>query len=267
MSDNFDTNILKKIKFKEDYVQYEFDAFKIRIPQDSYNKYKLEVDKAYSKEELASIFIDEEIFKINKYINKEIKKRLYSTNAIKRRVYKKFGKTELSKSIINNRIEDGSINDEMYIKEYLEYFNYSNYGKYYILNFFKKEGIRNEILKNIEFSEEIEELKCIKYFEQIKNKYVSSNFTKQKRKIFNLLLRNGFEITVINKVISGLKIDSNEEYQKLIKDYNKLKFKYSSRFVGRKLKNKIINCLINNGYSYTIVNELLEEMGEEDTDD
>ena len=69
-----------------------------------------------------------------------------------------------------------------------------------------------------------------------------------KNKIINDLIVSGYDLSIINKVISDYEFDSNEEIAK--KEYEKLYRKYSRKYSGRELEYKIKEKLYQKGLKY-----------------
>lgn len=197
---------------------------------------------------------------IRKYIINLMVKKPYSKKDVIDKCNNKF--CEYPKDLIIDVIEDLEdekiIDDKEYVLTYLEYFNNAYYGKYYIMNYFKGKNIKPSILDKLEFSNEDEETKAKKYFELIKNKYVSSNFIKQKKKIYEAMLRRGFDNEIINSTLSSLNIDKDKEKKLLLKDYKKAKEKYQ-KLEDFERKDKIISSLVNKGYRYGEIIDLIHK--------
>ncbi len=259
--------LLKKMKVKDHLVIMDFVDFNLKFSIDSYAKYKdFVVGETYLESEINELIKESNKFKVRRYIAKLILRRDYSSTDIIVKVHSKYGDIEYLDEFLKEGLNTDLKTkiDKDFIREYLYYLNANNYGKYYILNFFRKHGIGNDVIANLKFSYEEEKQKCYDYFKTIEHKYVSNNYVKQKRKLFDVLLLRGFDTEIINDILDELQIDKDAEYQKLIKDYNKLKNKYSKKYDKAILKDKIFNALINKGYSYQMVYEYVEEVKEEE---
>ena len=126
--------------------------------------------------------------------------------------------------------------------------------------------MKEELIKKLDFDEENEKRKALNYFDSIKNKFVSNNFAKQKKKIYDRMLQRGFNISVILDVLNNLKINEESEKERLRKDFKKVKMKYFITNDNQVDANsKIVNKLINKGYSLEDINEIIES--DEDFDE
>ncbi len=259
--------VLKEFNAKEEYVTLNFGDFKLKILPETYEEFKFLVGNEYEKDTILECIAENKKNEIVRYGVSKFAKKNYCSNEIKKKINKKF--CDYPCEIIEEAIEilktNNFIDDNFYVEQYLEYFNVGCYGKYYIINFFNSQKIDKNIVDKIEFDEELEKEKAKRYFELIKNKYVSNNFVKQKKKIYENLLRRGFDVSLISKLVNTLEIDENKEEKALLKAYLKEKNKVlSEKNEDESITNKIISKLVSKGYSYEKITELInkDEQGE-----
>lgn len=263
--------LINKIKLKEEYVIFYIEKDnkinKYKIYYDTYDSFNFKEGDELTFNELNEIFIKDKKETIKKYIISLIIKKPYSKNDIKKKCYKKFYDNDIDiDSIIIELENEGIIDDKEYVLTYLDYFKTSNYGKYYIINYFRNNNIDPSLYKDIVFEDSDELLKAKNYMQSIKNKYVSSNFAKQKRKISEEMLRKGFDLGVINSILNELNIDPIEENLKLKKEYKRIK----NKFIKNNSKidnNKLISVLVNKGYRYDDILNLINSEEEKDNRD
>ena len=256
------SNVLKEISAKEEFITLIFNDFKLKILPETYEEFRFYVGNAYEKETILECIARNQKNEIVRYGINKFGKKNYCSNEIKKKINKKFD--EYPKEIIEEAIDILKVNhfidDKSYVEQYLEYFTVGCYGKYYITNFFNSQKIDQSIIDEIEFDEKIEKEKAQRYFELIKNKYVSNNFAKQKKKMYENLLRRGFDISLISELLSTLEIDEKKEEKALIKSY----FKEKNKILTKKddddsITNKIISKLVTRGYSYEKILELIKK--------
>src|SRR5574344_1285974 len=244
--------VLKEIKNKDDKVILIFDDDKIKLFPETLDTYKVEIGEGYDR-----VFLDK-LKKLDlkneglRYAIQLSKKKLYAEKDFKDKLKKRIENDEVVDETIKELKEKKIINDEVYCKCSVDVLNDSNYGKYFIVNYLKSKKINNNIIEEITFNEEFEEEKAQKYFLSIKNKYVSNNLVKQKKKIFNALLKRGFEVNIIMNLIKSLKLNPEVEEKEIKKDYLKIKNKILDG-ENKKLDNysegKIVSWLVRKGYS------------------
>ncbi len=247
-----------KIKIKDDKVLIDYKSSedkkieRIKISYQTYEDHFLKEGKLL-KSELNEVIKEDKKNEIKKYISTLLMKKPYSKNDL---LLKCLDKYKNDKILVYQVIKEAEkvkiIDDREYVLTYLEYFNNSLYGKYYITNYFNEKEISSEIIDEIKFDENYEKEKAKRYFELIKNKYVSSNFAKQKRKISETMLKRGFDIEIINDILKSLNINHEEEKRKLMKEYLKLKEKDYK-------EENIISTLVNKGYQLDEVENLIRK--------
>lgn len=263
---------INKIKVKDNSVIIEYkedeSIKKIKILYSTYETHPINEGELETKEFLFLLNSDKEN-KIKKYVTNLMVKKLYSKKDIKLKCFNKFCDydKELVIQVIDDLEDQKIIDDKEFVLTYLEYFNSSYYGKYYIINYFKEKNIDDEIIKSLSFDDEEEKKKARKYFELIKNKYVSSNYIKQKKKISDAMLKRGFDFSIINEVIKDIKVDKEKENKIFIKDYLKTKDKYSKIENKSIRKAKIVSSLVNKGYQFKTVIEYINNDIEGENDD
>lgn len=261
------TIILKEFTAKEGYVVLNFGDFKLKILPETYEEFHFCIGNEYKKEMiLECIYVDQKNEIIRYGVNKFSKKN-YCSYEIEKKINKKF--SEYKKEIIDEAIDvlkaNHYIDDKSYVEQYVEYFTVGCYGKYYITNFFKSQKIDQSIIDEIEFDDEVEKEKAQRYFELIKNKYVSNNFAKQKKKVYENLLRRGFDVSLISNLLNTLEVDESKEEKALIKAY----FKEKNKILSKKddensITNKLISKLVAKGYNYEKIAELIKKDEEGD---
>lgn len=257
-----------KVKVKDDYVSIEYkekediSSKKVKISYQTFEDNFIK-EGEISKNDFLEILKNDKKNEIKKYISNLIIKKPYCKNDLTLKALEKFKKDKVLVHIVVKELESVKIiDDREYVLTYLEYFNNAFYGKYYITNFFNEKEIKESIIEEIKFDDEQEFEKAKKYFELIKNKYVSSNLAKQKRKISETMLKRGFDFETINEVLKSLNINRDVELKKLTKEYIKVKEKFSKE--NNFKKEDIISFLVNSGYEFKDVEEIIskDEKGE-----
>ena len=256
------TNKLKNLKIKSNEIILDFDFFKLKIFPDIESKYNFKIGETYSDEYIKKCISDNNKTIVNQYALNKLNNKFYCESDIKVKLCKKF--KNLPSSFLNEIVKTlkskGVIDDKKYVEEYLSYFNSGGYGKYYIINFFKNKKISSKIINSLKFDDKLEKEKAINYFELIKNKFVSKNFIKQKKKLYENLLRRGFDISLIYDIVSSIKIDETKEEYQITKAYLKLKNKFNNEKIDEsQKKNKIISKLIAKGYAYEKILEIIKK--------
>lgn len=253
--------IIKEIKDKGSKVILIFtNDEKLKIYKTTYLKFNLASGEVITPElgkEIVKFETQEEIVK---YLKGLIAKRPYTEKVLLKKALAKFRDYHLVKDAINDLKSFKLIDDKDYIENYLDYFDKNNFGQYFIINFFRSNGLSEKMINELNFDEENEKRKAKNYFDSVKNKVVSNNFAKQKKKIYERMLLRGFNIEIILDVLNDLKIDIKAEHEKLERDYRKVKNKYfMTNDVKLDANAKIVNKLIDKGYNLDDINEIIEK--------
>jgi len=255
---------LKKVKEKGDLtILYFSNGEKYTVFTNFILDYALKIDALYSIQLLSIIARVEEKTLLYRYTINLTNKKLFSKAELKVKLNEKFkDSSNLIDEIIAELESYKLIDDSYYASTYKEYLDSIYYGKYYIINFLNKKQIDKEIIGNLIFDTEKEEEKALEYFNQIKNLYVSKNFTKQKRSLYSTMLNRGFSIDVILSVLNNLYVDKNVEFKSLKNDYDKFVNKNRNKYNEDELETRVINFLVTKGYLFEDIKEFIYKLKE-----
>lgn len=257
------TIVINSIKVKKASAYIFSNDLKIKLKASTIEQFDLKVGMELTPETIEQMKKYELKVDALHYLKSIISKKPYTEIQLISKCSKKIKNAQIAKEALNELKKQKIIGDSDYIQSYVDYFNDHNFGKYYILDYLTAQGIEKDKINEIEFDESFEIEKAWNYFGSIKNKYIGTNFAKQKKKIYDSMLRRGFGMQIINDVISNLEINEEDENTKLLKAYKKAKAKYEEKFQGYKLRNKIVAKLITQGYTYE---KIVDVIGEESED-
>ena len=246
------------LKTKNNKIVLEFKDEKIKLLKNTAVHFGFKVGDVITSSlmtEILSLDKKNEIFEFAKDL---LSREPISEKDLAQRINKKFCYPKQLKAVLIELKKLNIFNEKEYLNNYIEYFNKNYYGKYFILNYFRSQNVKQSVLNELVFDEQKEIEKAAAYFELIKNKFVSSSFAKQKRKIYDNMLERGFAVDVIFTVISSLQIDVEKEKKQLIKEYKKVKYKYMTKAnEGIDSTNKIVNKLVDKGYSLQLISDVI----------
>lgn len=158
---------------------------------------------------------------------------------------------ELIEKAIDKLMEQGYLNDEMYAKSYVNtQMITTNKGPYRLKRELEEKKITPEIIENAlgNYTEEEQEARIRKVID----KSLHSNHNKGgivlKQKIYSQLQILGYDVFLINSIISQYSFSNNPEMVK--KEYEKLKRKYSRKYEGEMLEKVIKEKLYLKGLRY-----------------
>ena len=235
---------MKVIKYKKlansRYKVYLDDNHELLLYEDVILKYNLLIRKD----------IDEKlIIEMDKY-NQECDVYYVALNSIKNRfrsiyelrgiLLKKEYPIDLIDKAISKLLEQGYLNDRSYCKSFINnQMITTNNGPYKIIRELNEKKIDSNIIDEeiLVFNEE-EQIPRIK---KLIDKGIKSNHSRGgivlKQKIYNDLKNLGYDISLINSVISSYDFGNDVDIAK--KEYDKLYKKYSRKYSGDELKYKI----------------------------
>ena len=235
---------MKVIKYKKlansRYKVYLDDSHELLLYEDVILKYNLLIRKD----------IDEKlIIEMDKY-NQEIDVYYVALNSIKNRfrsVYelrgiliKKEYPIDLIDKAISKLLEQGYLNDRSYCKSFINnQMITTNNGPYKIIRELNEKKVDSNIIDEeiLVFDEEEQSVRIKKLID----KGIKSNHSRGgivlKQKIYNDLKNLGYDISIINSVISSYEFENDSNIAK--REYDKLYKKYSRKYSGDELKYKI----------------------------
>ncbi len=214
------------------------------------------------------IAIDEwnKIIQLNS-LNNDLKKaysylsrRDYSIHSFEKRLQKsKISSDNISK-IIEIVCQQGLLDDQRYAQEVKEELDYKLYGKDYIISFLHQEGVDEEIIANIVFTDENEKKKISLLFPILMRKWEKENFRSKSMHISLELQKRGFNKEDIQYILEhNLGANENDELQKCHVEKNKYYRIYHKKYSGYELNKRIIASLMRKGFSYDIIKQVMED--------
>lgn len=185
--------------------------------------------------------------------------KLRTESEIRKKLTKQDYEKKVIDSVINRLKEEKYLNDEVYIKSFInDKINLSNIGPYKIklelMSDFKEEKIEEELSK---ISEEIwiEKIKkIISKKEKLNNKLSAVAL---KKKIKNDLINLGYDIKLID---SYLVINEEDDYEIIKKEFIKQYMKHKKKLSGEALNYKIKSEMYKKGFTNINIIELLNEV-------
>ena len=252
-----------KIKEYKTHVNVYIGEEKLELSPDIFTSFYLYKGKELTDKEYKSLKsrIDNE-----KYLNYALRllsSHLYSEWKVREKLYNKEASKPQVDEVISILKKKGFIDDQLFIEEYLEYAERNNLGKNKIKENLSKKGIFQEDIEKIRFSESKEINKAKRILPKLIKKYERYNARSQKDHIIQSLIREGYELDVALEVTKDLKlIDEKKEQQLLKKDYQLLKNKYSRKYKGGELKEKLYAGLSRKGYKGKDIYKMIGENDE-----
>lgn len=199
-----------------------------------------------------------------KYALRKLANRDYSIKEMKDTLRHKFELNDKQLDLIIDKLIDKHLLDDYrYALAKANSLKANLYSKKAMVNKLKKLGINNEIIEKCVIDDKDLELLnarklANKYMHSINNKSLNA----KKMAILNKLVSSGFTYETANEAISVLDFSNSilEEKDILRKEANKALKKYSKKYEGTDLRNKIYMYLASKGFSYDNIYALINEM-------
>ena len=227
--------IITQIKIGKKKIYLYFDEEKLEISHNTYVEFNLYVNKKLTNKEYNEI---KRVEKNDKLISKGA-----------------------SSSQINSLVKEmkrlSLINDEQFVIDYLDIAKEKHIGINKIKEDLYKKKIDSSLIENIHLDNEIDIAR--KNLISLERKYAKLNYENRKRHIYDNLLRLGFDYHIASTLIN--EINDKDEEQEMIclkNDYQIALRKYKNKYKDRELKQKVINYLLNKGYSFKDIQKLKE---------
>lgn len=237
----------------------------------SSGKYKIELDNGINMELYEEVILKHELL-LKKSIDqtmipiiqdsnlewevyyvalKSLKQRFKSSYDLRSSLVKKEYPVDLVDKAVNKLLEQGYLNDASFAKGYINnQIITSSKGPNSISNDLRNKGIDEKIIREeiVVFDRDLQKSRIKK----IIDKNIKSNCNKGgsvlKNKIITNLLNLGYDLDIVQMVISNYQFGNDIELAK--KEYDKLYKKLSRKYSGEELKYKIKEKLYQKGLKY-----------------
>lgn len=265
MSSNNVGKTIKRIYIGKKKIIIKLDDDKLTLPLEVFTKLYLYEGKTLSQEDLNNIAELSDNAKYLEYAKKSIISNLCSEENMRRKLLKKGANEKQIDSIIAELKNYSLIDDDKYIRYVIDSLVNKNYGNKRIAIVLTNKGISNEdILKYLPPSDsEINRAKNI--LPKLERKYSLVNYSSKKKKIYDALIRLGYEHDVASETLKDIKkCDYDSELMLLRNDYKKRMAKLNKKEFDKYEKaRRITNYLLGKGYQYKDIIKVMEEIENE----
>ncbi|MCK9471210.1 MAG: RecX family transcriptional regulator [Bacilli bacterium] len=247
--------VLSVRKLKTKY-RVETTENKYSFSEETIIKYSIFKGKELEKDELALIEAEENK---NSLMNKAINYLSYqarSVNEVRKYLIDKECSLELAEVIIENIQNLGYLDDEALVNSLLDYVMRTRKGPRVLEEKLKQKMLDEDLISSTvrKYDYMKEEMVIEELLDNILPRYRNYPLKKQKLLLYQKLLRDGFSTEIITSNINSIEYidESDEELEKeLTKQINKYEV------IDYKIRSQIISKLMNKGYEYSKIIELL----------
>lgn len=243
--------ILKYKKLTGGKYKVTLDTMDLMLYEEVILKYNLLITKEIDPLEIEKISNDNLFYEIYYDAIKSINSRIKSIYDIRMFLKKKEYPIDVIESVIDKLLKQGYLNDLIYTKSFINnQIVTTNNGP----NKIKKELLDHKVDEKIIYGE-LESFTTdlqLEKIEKLVNRFYKSNRTRGgfvlKKKITNDLINYGYDIELIDKVISKFDFTNDKDIAK--KEYEKLYRKLSKKYNGVELERKIKEKMYMKGLVY-----------------
>jgi len=243
--------ILKYKKLTGGKYKVTLDTMDLMLYEEVILKYNLLITKEIDPLEIEKISNDNLFYEIYYDAIKSINSRIKSIYDIRMFLKKKEYPIDVIESVINKLLKQGYLNDLIYTKSFINnQIVTTNNGP----NKIRKELLDHKVDEKIIYGE-LESFTTdlqLEKIEKLVNRFYKSNRTRGgfvlKKKITNDLINYGYDIELIDKVISKFDFTNDKDIAK--KEYEKLYRKLSKKYNGVELERKIKEKMYMKGLVY-----------------
>lgn len=192
---------IKKQRYNESRYNIYIDSkFCFSASEEDLIKYTLTENRGLEEEELDEIIKKCEESNAYNYALNILNNRDYTSMDIKNKLKQKQYSIQTIESVLSKLESYGFIDDEKYIKKYVDYsLNIKKTGKNKIMYDLKSKGLKSSEIESIEVNEEIQFSNA---YDLALKKLKSINSNKRiEDKIFRYLLSKGYDFDMIKRVI------------------------------------------------------------------
>ncbi len=254
-------------------VAFQFDNHQVIINLSTLviDRYGLYVGQVVDREELDALKDQEQVSRAYHLALKYLSYKDYTFSKMQKKLADKgdFDDIQIDMTM-DLLVQKNLIDDVEYTKNYFQRSMRLGIGINKIVYNLKRDGVSpfiiDEFLAN--YSQDLEYDKAIELVEKLYNENTSRPQYALIQNIKNKLFNKGFSQDVVERAIQDFDFYFPKEHthKLLTKEYNRVYNRYKGRYDSHILKSKIITFLVQKGYEYDDVLEIISELWEEPND-
>lgn len=236
---------------------------KVILSLDTYTEFHLYVGKQLEPAEYQKILEyaghDDCYVSALRYVGRD----MYSKEEIARKLLAQGYAYSTVSEVINRLEEQKLIDDVAFARTYADDVgDLRLIGSQRIIYDLRSKGIDESILSSLPFPKEKEMEKAVRLATSLDRRYYRTPYAKRVLKINSILLNRGFDGTIAHEAAAQATSasDPGVERVELEKAYHLAEMKFSRKFTGYELKQRIYAALIRKGFPHDEVKEIMEEL-------
>ncbi len=252
---------ITKISVAKEKVTLYFGKEKMALSYDTFTSHYLYEGKELTPLEIRDLQKDNKVAEALKYGKSLFLKGTYTEWKVRDKLYNKEYAKDIVDIVILKLKEIKLINDKAFIKNYIAYGNEKLMGQNKIIQNLKTQGIFDDTIKSITFSEVKETSKAKKLLPKLEKKYSGLSTVDRRQHIINGFIQQGYTMEIALKVASlAKKKEPKQETQNLKKAFD-LALKAAKRkgLEGEERRDFVFKRLEKKGYAYRDIHVMWED--------
>lgn len=253
------------IKNMKNEVLFSYDenesSVSLELTDKIIDEFGIEKGKIFNREEFDAL---KDLEQISRAYNKALKYltvKDYTYSQMKKKLMDigDFDDTQLD-ATLDLLCEKNLINDELYAINYLKRCTRLGIGLNKAIYNLRSYGIDSELIDNcIEELNDDEYMAATHLIDNYFKKNYSNSYKNMQKKIKEKLFVKGFTNDTIERAMSDYNFEYDDEKEKIAleKDVDKAIARFSKKWSGNELKNKLIDTLLRKGYNYDDIKDIL----------
>lgn len=260
-------------KNKNYMVAFQFDNHQVILSLSSQviDRYGLTVGQLVDREELDALKDQEQVNKAYHLALKYLTYKDYTYAKMQKRLSDKGDFDEIQVDMtMDILVQKNLIDDYEYTKNYFQRSTRLGLGMNKIVYNLKRDGVSPFVIDEFlqSYSQDLEYDKAIEMVQKLFSENTSKPQYALIQNIKNKLFNKGFSQDVVEKAINDFDFTIPKEHTKMLltKEYHRVYARYKNRYDSHILRSKIITFLVQKGYEYDDVVDIINELWEESDD-
>lgn len=247
--------LIKEIKKYKNYSKVKYNDLEYDIENNVMIKYEISVGREYNLKLFNEILSENQYYYYNRLALTKLK-RMLTTAELETFLVEKGANKLLIDKLIEKYIQNNYLNDEYYIKFYLETKS-NREGPKLILKKLIEKGLDKDLInKQLNELDQIANIKSyiIKRIPKIKNKTKLQATIQLKKELITKGFSYNLSQELVDKIINNYEFD---ETDLINKEFNKVYLRQNKRKSGFELKQHIKQTLYQKGFSKSLIEEAI----------
>lgn len=254
-------------------VAFRFDNHQVLLNLSSQviERYGLSVGQVVDREELDALKDQEQVALAYHLALKYLTYKDYTYAKMQKKLADKGDFDEIQIDMtMDILVHKNLIDDNEYTKHYFKKAQRLGLGLNKIIYNLKKEGVSQNVIDEClaEYSQDLEYDKAISLVEKLYNENKTRPQYALIQNIKSKLFNKGFSADVVDQAISNFNFEVPREHTMMLleKEYHRVYNRYKNRYASNILRSKIITFLVQKGYEYDDVIEIISQLWEDNNE-